>query len=160
MDISFRPMTLADAQTLVGWQYSAPYTLYNVAADDAAEALEFFADPANAYYAGLGAQGDLVAFRCFGADAQVPGGDYPPSALDTGGGMRPDLTGRGLGLPVLLAGLALGRRLFAPRAFRVTVAAFNRRALTVVGRAGFQPAQRFTRAADGREFVVLVRDPA
>ena len=160
MDSSFRPITMADAQILIGWQYAEPYRLYNFASDGPAEALQFFADPANAYHAAIDAGGELVAYRCFGADAQVRGGNYPDDALDTGGGMRPDLTGQGLGLPMLQAGLALGRQLYAPRAFRVTVAAFNQRALAVVGRAGFQPAQRFTRAVDGREFVVLVREPA
>jgi ribosomal-protein-alanine N-acetyltransferase len=45
---------------------------------------------------------ELIGFRSFGDDGQVPGGPYesttPPggSVRDTGGGLRPDLTGRGL----------------------------------------------------------------
>ena len=141
-------------------QYPEPYALYSLSSSDTRAALQFFTDPTNAYYAVIDAHGDLIAYRCFGVDAQVPGGYYPADALDTGGGMRPDLTGQGLGLPVLLAGLASGKQLFAPRAFRVTVAAFNQRALKVVGRAGFQPIQQFTRQSDGSVFVVLVREPA
>jgi ribosomal-protein-alanine N-acetyltransferase len=67
------------------------------------------------------------------------------------------LTGRGLGLTVLNAGLAFGQRTFAPPAFRVTVATFNQRALRVVARAGFQPTQQFTRESDRRDFLILVR---
>jgi ribosomal-protein-alanine N-acetyltransferase len=47
----------------------------------------------------------------------VPGGTYGADALDTGGGLRPDLTGRGLGREALEVGLAFGRSRFAPRAF-------------------------------------------
>ena len=153
-------MTAAYARLLLSWQYPEPYALYNLSSSDAAAAMQFFTDPSNAYYAVIDAQGELIAYRCFGADAQVVGGYYPEDALDTGGGMRPDLTGQGLGLPVLLAGLAFGRQMFGPPAFRVTVAAFNQRALKVVARAGFEPIQQFTRQADGIGFVVLRREPA
>ncbi|HSL27639.1 MAG TPA: hypothetical protein VK900_00455 [Anaerolineales bacterium] len=158
MELSFQPMTPAYARHLLDWRYPEPYALYNLSSADVAADLRFFSDPANAYYAVLDARGEMIAYRCFGDDARVQGGDYAADALDTGGGIRPDLTGQGLGLPVLLAGLAFGRQLFSPPAFRVTVAAFNRRALKVVGRAGFEPVQQFGRETDGRQFVVLLRE--
>ena len=67
--------------------------------------------------------GGLAAFRSFGPDGQVPGGTYDDSALDTGGGLQPDLVGQGLGHEAVAAGLAWGRARYAPAAFRVTVAA-------------------------------------
>jgi [ribosomal protein S18]-alanine N-acetyltransferase len=160
MAFSFRPMDPATAAQLLTWHYPEPYALYALVADDANAQIRYLTDPANAYYAVITPDGDLLAYRCFGPDAQVPGGAYTADALDTGGGLRPDLTGRGFGLPVLLAGLAFGRQVFAPSAFRVTVAAFNQRALKVVAKAGFQPIQQFTRESDGRAFVVLLREPA
>jgi [ribosomal protein S18]-alanine N-acetyltransferase len=157
---SFYPMDEAAAREVASWQYPEPYALYSMGLDDLEAEVAYFTDPVNHYYAISAPDGMLIAYRCFGQDAQVPGGDYSGDALDTGGGLRPDLTGQGFGLSVLLAGLDFGRRRYAPRAFRVTVAAFNERALKVVGRAGFQPVQRFLREPDGREFVVLIREPA
>ena len=153
MHLTFQPMNEATARRIATWRYPAPYNMYDPSEDD----ITHFIDPANAYFAITDEHGTLIAYRCFGADAQVPGGDYRADALDTGGGMRQDLTGRGLGLLVMEAGLDFGQDLFAPPAFRVTVAAWNERALRVCEKAGFQPAQHFAHARDGRPFVVLVR---
>ena len=157
MILTFRAMDETAARAILAWRYEAPYTLYNPDPADLEADLAGLLDPANGYYSAHDAQGALVAFRCFGPDAQVPGGDYRAGALDTGGGLRPDLTGRGLGGAVLDAGLAFGRATFRPPAFRVTVAAFNARALRTCTRAGFVPVQTFQSPANGREFIVLLR---
>lgn len=150
----FRPIDASAAAAIAGWQYPPPYEWYN--GNSTLEEVAWLLDPANSYFAVY--QDDaLIAFRCFGRDGQVEGGDYTAAALDIGGGLRPDLTGRGLGATLLEAGLSFGRQLFAPPAFRVTVAAENERALIVCRRAGFEAAQRFRRAGDGREFVVLIK---
>jgi [ribosomal protein S18]-alanine N-acetyltransferase len=116
----------------------------------------FLADPASGYFA-LIEGADLIGFRSFGADGQVPGGEYDASALDTGGGLRPDLTGQGLGREAIATGLDFGRRQFAPMAFRVTVATFNIRAQRVVEALGFANIGRFLATADGRTYEVLIR---
>jgi RimJ/RimL family protein N-acetyltransferase len=103
------------------------------------------------------AAGTLVGFRSFGPDGQVPGWDYDESALDTGGGMRPELTGQGLGRVVISAGLAFGRARFAPPAFRVTIASFNTRALRAVQALGFERVGTFNATRGARNFHVLVR---
>jgi len=59
--------------------------------------------------------------------------------VEIGVGLRPDLTGRGLGLPFVRAGLELARRRCHPQTFSLYVATFNRRAITVYERAGFIP---------------------
>ena len=69
-------------------------------------------------------------------------------ALEVGLGLRPDLTGRGLGLEFLLAGIDFGRRRFGVSRVILNVAAFNERAITVYERAGFRETGRHTRRFD------------
>ena len=145
-------MTAAYVAEIATWRYPAPYDCYDMAGASAA----FIATPESGFYALT--DGDaLIGFRSFGADGRVPGGDYDDSALDTGGGLRPDLTGKGLGRAAIGTGLEFGRREFAPAAFRVTVASFNERALRVVRSLGFRPAGSFAAATDGRSFELLIR---
>lgn len=66
-----------------------PYALYNHDPARVEDDVRAFLDPANAYYSAVDAAGGLVAFRCFGPDAQVAGGDYSADALDTGGVYAP-----------------------------------------------------------------------
>jgi len=145
-------MTAAYATAIVTWRYLPPYDCYDMTSSRAA----FIASPESGFYA-LTDGDELIGFRSFGADGQVPGGDYDDSALDTGGGLRPDLTGRGLGRAAIGTGLEFGRREFAPPAFRVTVASFNERALRVVSSLGFRPVARFAALTDGRSYELLIR---
>jgi [ribosomal protein S18]-alanine N-acetyltransferase len=152
-EIRIVAMTAQYAADVLSWRYPAPYDYYDVTDGD----LDYYLDPANGFFAVL-SDGEFIAFRSFGPDGQVPGGTYDGSALDTGGGLRPALIGRGLGRTVVAAGLEFGRQRFAPDAFRVTVASFNTRALRVVASLGFRPAQSFEAAMDGRRFEILVSD--
>ena len=145
------PLTKAHAEDIVTWRYECPYDVYDLTGADPEELL----DPTAGFHAVL-ADGRLAGFRSFGPDGQVPGWIYD-AALDTGGGLRPELTGQGLGRAVIEAGLAFGRAQFAPTAFRVTVAAFNGRALRVVRSLGFEPVGRFVASHEPREFEVFVR---
>ncbi len=145
-------MTDDHAAAIVTWRYPPPYDCYDMTCAPA-----FLTDAANGYFALVDQAGELIGFRLFGADGQVPGGGYDSSALDTGGGLRPDLTGRGLGRLAIGTGLAFGRERFAPAAFRLTVAEFNARALRVVRDLGFADASRFEASTDGRGYLILVR---
>jgi ribosomal-protein-alanine N-acetyltransferase len=150
------PLTPAHAAQIVTWRYPAPYDYYDMADADPA----FLVSPASGYFA-LAEGDELIGYRSFGEDGRVPGGDYDSPALDTGGGLRPDLTGKGLGRVAIGTGLEFGRERFAPPAFRVTVASFNERALRVVTSLGILPGDSFVSLADGRDFAILVRpEPA
>jgi ribosomal-protein-alanine N-acetyltransferase len=146
------PMTRAFAADIVTWRYPAPYDCYDMT--NASQA--FLTSQEGGFYA-LVEGAELIGFRSFGEDGQVPGGNYDSSALDTGGGLRPDLTGKGLGREAIGTGLAFGRREFAPPAFRVTVASFNERALRVVRSLGFVSRGSFEALSGGRSYELLVR---
>jgi ribosomal-protein-alanine N-acetyltransferase len=151
-DVLIAALTPAHAADIVSWRYPPPYDCYDMTGADPV----FIADPASGFYALLDA-GTLIGFRSFGADGQVPGGGYDASALDTGGSLRPELTGQGLGREAVTTGLDFGRREFAPEAFRVTIAAFNARAQRVVTSLGFRHIGSFHASAYGRSYDILVR---
>ena len=149
--MALAPLTRDQAVEVRAWRYPAPYDVYDMTRADPDE----LAHPASGFHA-LTADGRLAGFRSFGPDGQVPGWAYDDTALDTGGGLHPELVGQGLGRAAIEAGLAHGRALLAPPAYRVTVASFNTRALRVVESLGFERVGRF-RAPTGVEYEVLVR---
>ena len=133
MTFRFEPMSDDHARAVAVWHYDPPLDFYDWEADpdDLAELL----DPdqrKDSYFAVLDERDDLIGFFACHRDGDI---------VDVGLGLRPDLTGRGLGLPFVLAGLAFARERHAPfRAFQLAVAAFNERAIRVYERAGFRQA--------------------
>ncbi len=69
-------------------------------------------------------------------------------AVEIGLGLRPELTGRGLGLEFLRAGIEYVRTRFDAERVILNVAAFNERAIKVYERAGFRETGRHTRQFD------------
>ena len=145
-------LTREFALDICTWRYPPPYGRYDMTDVNPEECVR----PQSGFFA-LVCGGDLIGFRSFGSHGRVPGWEYDEAALDTGGGLRPELTGRGLGRKAIATGLAFGRVRFAPAAFRVTVAAFNTRALRAVTALGFNQVGSFDAAATGAPFEVLVR---
>ena len=98
-----------------------------------------------------------LALRAFGPDGRVPGGSYDSWALDTGGGLRPELTGWGLGREAISTGLALGARQFASLVFRMTIAAFSIRAQKAVRSLWFDAVCRFVALTNGWDYDIFTR---
>ena len=146
------PMNAQYAVAITTWRYPPPYDCYDMTTADP----DVLTRPASGFFALLDAD-EVIGFRSFGEDGQVPGWDYDDSALDTGGGLRPDLTGVGLGRQAIQTGLDFGRSRFRPPAFRVTIATFNQRAQRVVQALDFQQAGSFRGSADGRSYDILIR---
>lgn len=157
MPLIFRQPSLADARAIAAWAYPAPYDFYNW---DPADEPELLTMPA----AGCSAVHDLVkgliGFACFGIQGQVPGGAraglYDAPGIDIGLGLRPDLTGLGLGLGFLEAIVVEACQRYDPPALRLTVAAFNLRARRVYERFGFRPAGSCVSPVRGAEVPFLV----
>ncbi|WP_157436353.1 GNAT family N-acetyltransferase [Actinospica robiniae] len=151
-------LTERHAADICTWRYPAPYQCYDLAGADPA----YFLAPANGFFALVDDEGKLLGYRSFGPDGQVPGGAYDDAALDTGGGLRPELTGlgRGLGRRAIATGLAFGRERLRPTAFRVTVADFNVRARQVVESLGFVHVSSFAATTDSSRFHVFLLSAA
>jgi [ribosomal protein S18]-alanine N-acetyltransferase len=154
------PITRADAQAISRWSYDGPYAVYNGNPASVASLLQ----PRYLYHSVHDGHGELVGYFCFGEDARVAAGKgvglyNREDALDVGLGMRPDLTGRGLGENFVRAGLQFAEDTYSPPAFRLTVATFNRRAIRVYERAGFERIETFgaTRLNGEREWLLMRR---
>ena len=81
-------------------------------------------------------------------------------AAEIGLGLRPDLTGRGLGESFVRACLRFASAALGAQRYTLAVAALNRRAITVYERAGFREAGRFEHHTNGgvHAFIRMTRD--
>ncbi|HSH04069.1 MAG TPA: GNAT family N-acetyltransferase [Anaerolineae bacterium] len=155
--LSFQLVTPALVRSFLEWRYKPPYDIYNMGGDED-DAVAYFLDPTLYAHAVLNKEGQLVAFCTFGPDGQVPGGDYEAEALDIGLGVRPDLTGLGLGRHFVSAVVSFAVQRFAPPCLRVTIADFNIRAQKVWIANGFAPQMQFVATHRPMTFVILVKD--
>ena len=143
----FRKMEDEEATQISGWHYDPPYDFYDATSDP--DDLDELLDPRHrkdAYFSVFDDDGVLVGFFQFERDNKT---------VDVGLGMRPDLTGRGLGVAYLLAGLEFARRRYSPERFTLSVATFNERAILVYERAGFRRDTVHKHKTNGGEYLFL-----
>jgi len=158
---TLKPITPDDARAISRWRYGGRYSVY----DGDLASVDSLLEPRLLYHSVYDERGDLAGYFCFGEDARVSAGrrlgvyEREP-ALDIGLGMRPDLTGRGLGEEFVHAGLRFAKETYSPQAFRLTVAAFNRRAIRVYESVGFEPVETFGAPTPdgGREWLLMRRE--
>lgn len=142
MEITFHPITPDAARMLAAWRYPAPYDTYNVGDEPAAMAEML--DARSPWFVAFDADSAPMGYCCFGTSAEVGWQGEPrlwtttDRTLSVGLGLRPDLTGQGLGLLFFTAVLNFALERFAPATFRLFVLPFNQRAIRVYERAGFQ----------------------
>jgi ribosomal-protein-alanine N-acetyltransferase len=123
------PASAADLAEVETWVYGPPYEFYDHTSGGGVKNPE-------RYYAARDGSGELVGFYYF---------ERQGDALEYGLGLRPDLTGRGLGLGFFEAGREYAQEHFRPGKVKLSVAAFNERARIVYERAGFTVVGRHTR---------------
>ena len=132
-------LTKEEAMEINTWTYEEPYSLYSFSGEK--EVIEELLD--GTYYGCCDDQGDLIGYFCFGANAQVPGGRDAnlyggEDVIDIGLGMKPALTGKGIGKEFFQAGIAFATKEFNAKMFRLSVATFNTRAITLYKNIGFK----------------------
>ena len=158
MQIRYRPAEKKYAREFVNWEYQPPYDVYNCPPDEIGDAVQYNIDPTNNVYSMFDQSETLIGYCSYGRDAQVPGGDYSEEALDIGLMIKPELTGQGLGTVFAEEVIRNGVNRNAPKKLRVTIAAFNKRAMRVWEKNGFKQTQFFKRSSDGMEFVVMTKN--
>lgn len=159
MRFRIRPIAQGDALQIANWRYPFPYSLYDLSTNDIPALL----NPEFRYHVVLDEGESLVGYCCFGEDARVAGCDYgpgEPDVLDVGLGLRPDLTGKGLGRSFITAVLEYAEENFSSSRFRVTVADFNRRSVRAFENVGFRVIRPFVRRTNGLLFLQLERPVA
>ncbi|MEH7885710.1 GNAT family protein [Bacillus sp. JJ1609] len=144
------------ALEILNWKYEKPYELYNNEVNE--ESLnELLANP---YTAVLDEKEYLTGFYCYGVSSQVPAGRlagaYKLPALDVGIGMNPELTGKGNGKLFFTFVLRELHKLFPDMNKRLTVAAFNERAIKLYENIGFIKEGEFQSGANA--FITMVKN--
>ena len=153
LDFAIRPMAAADAHAVAAWRYPDEYSFYDADAD--ADDLAELLDPAQwgqRYFAADElAQHELAGFLVVKLTGR---------AAEIGLGLRPDLTGCGLGEPFVRACLRFAAAALQAESYTLAVAAFNRRAITVYERAGFREVVRFEHFTNGglHDFIRMAKD--
>ena len=120
MNLIIEPASASDIAAFDAYTYEPPYDFYN-GEDDPVQ------DPER-YFAARDEQGMLVGFFYY---------DVRDTTVEIGLGLRPDLTGRGLGGEFLRRGIDFARSHVGAERILLNVAAFNERAITIYERAGF-----------------------
>ncbi len=131
MELRIEPASPETYELLRRWRYPPPYDFYDGDVDPPEHPERFFA--------ARDEDGELIGFYYF---------EPIPPDLDYGLGLRPDLTGLGLGLEFFLAGLRFARELYRPARVFLHVAEFNERARRVYERAGFRVISSHVRSFD------------
>lgn len=138
-----RELTPDEVARPLGWRYAEPYAIYDAEGPLRRE-LGFFAVE--------DADGDFVGFGCVGQEARVPGVEEEAGTVDVGYGMRPDLTGRGLGREFVGAVLAHVDEEHPSALLRMSILRWNARSRRVAQAHGFRV------VGQAGEFDVLVRE--
>ncbi|WP_042149498.1 GNAT family N-acetyltransferase [Paucisalibacillus sp. EB02] len=154
MELSTRKMTDEYAIEILGWKYESPYDLYNNVLSG-----EAILELTRHSYKAILSDEKVVGFFCTGKDAQVPAGHefgaYKDDCIDIGLGMRPDLTGNGLGSKFLHYILEKIQHEY-DGCIRLTVADFNKRAIHLYEKFNFVKKQAFLRK--DMKFIVMVKE--
>lgn len=139
---------------ILGWKYEKPFDIYNQVLSG-----EAILELTSSNYKAIEMDDELAGFFCIGKDAQVPAGHeagaYDGDYLDIGLGMRPDLTGKGLGKAFLDFIIEEIRRGYDGN-LRLTVADFNKRAIRLYEKLDFEKILVFSRGST--KFNVMVKE--
>lgn len=102
--------------------------------------------------------GEIVGHVSYGTDGQIGTLEqyiYSDEYLDIGIGLRPDLCGKGLGASFVRLCMDFAREKYGQEKFRLSVAAFNERAVKVYKKLGFSIEREVTNSFFGNPFYIM-----
>ncbi len=147
MDYNFNKMSQEQAENIASnWHYEGEYSFYDFAADE--EDLAELLNPqkrGDKYYI-VKKDNEEIGFFYF---------ENEGDSVEIGLGMKPELTGRGMGLDFLQAGLNYAISKYNLKQITLSVATFNERAIKVYKKAGFESVETFMQDTNGSCFEFL-----
>ncbi len=149
------PMTTAFAAEISTWTYPDEYSVYSFQPSNELTEELLSGD----YVACVDEKEQLLGYFCYGAAARIPTVEkdvYDEDHLDIGLGLRPELCGKGLGETFVQHGVTKGEEAIS-RPYRLSVAAFNQRAIKVYERCGFIRKRSVTHRFSKAEFYIMIR---
>ncbi|MEX0651341.1 MAG: GNAT family protein [Actinomycetota bacterium] len=158
MRFTIRPFTEADADGVASWRYPPPYDAYDVSEDPSMDdemrdesrwgASWFAVDDAES--------GALAGFlELIASESKSEAGTQVE--VEVGLGLRPDLTGRGIGVGFVRAALDFSRERWSPLSFALDVFPWNERAIRVYERANFERGEVYDRRFENGNEVTFLR---
>lgn len=156
MQFFIRNMTEYLAIEVLSWKYEAPYDFYNndLCSENIRELLE------QNYYAVVNENDQLIGFFCIGSSAQVPIGSkfgaYLEDHVDIGLGLKPELTSKGYGYSFITYILKYIFENYQEKTIRLTVAKFNKRAISLYEKLGFNKKIEFSN--NSAAFMTMVKE--
>lgn len=159
MQFNINEMSENHAKEISAWTYNEPYSIYD--GDGSEEFIKELMD--GSYFSVVDENDDPIGYYCFGVSAQVPAGKQyqvydDVGFIDVGLGMRPDLCGKGNGYVFFINGLKFAENEFSSKKFRLTVAAFNERAIKLYEKIGFIKTVTFVRELSDGNTTFLVME--
>lgn len=148
-NLTYTPMDAETAREIADdWKYSAPYDFYDMTADP--EDYQEFVTPElwPDLFLQVRQEGQLIGFL----SGSVSEGD---DCVEIGLGLRPDLTGRGLGRNFMRRNLKWIQQEYPGMEIRLSVASFNQRGIKVYESSGFKVVRHFTQVTNGGEYDFL-----
>lgn len=147
MEYNFKKMSQQQAENIASnWHYEEEYSFYDFEADE--EDLAELLSPqkrGDKYY--IGKKGnEEVGFFCF---------ENEGDSVVIGLGMKPELTGMGMGSEFLRAGMSYAISKYKPKEIKLAVATFNERAIKVYQKAGFESNGTYMQDTNGSRFEFL-----
>lgn len=147
MNYIFSELSQKEAENIASnWHYEDNYSFYDIAADE--EDLAEFLNPQERgdKYFSVKINNELIGFFCF---------VYENDCVDIGLGMKPELTGKGLGMDFLKAGLSYAISKYNPENIMLSVATFNERAIKLYKKVGFESTGSFMQDTNGSRYEFL-----
>ncbi|WP_396954437.1 GNAT family N-acetyltransferase [Niallia sp.] len=141
----FQLITQEQAEEIAyNWHYDGMYGFYDMEEDDEDLAAFLDSEQRNNSIFAVTEKNQLIGFFSINK--------IDNDTIDIGLGLRPDLTGQGIGYIFLTNGLKFLMEQFSPSFITLAIATFNIRAIKVYRKAGFKETTTFKQLTNGGEF--------
>lgn len=144
MKIEFRKPTVVDAKDVATWKYEGEYAFYDNDRTDTKQQWVLNIHQEKNTYSIYNEQNELVANCCFSYDED--------EGWLFGVQMRPELTGQGMGADMVTAIINYGKEQYKYHKLNLLVAKFNKRAIHLYEKLGFEVVEEFVWNVNGGEY--------